>query len=109
MPVDPPLEIDHQWAVIITALAGVFTAIGGLVLAVSVLIPTLRASKDALVRVAEVHQIVNSARTDMLRYQAVLVGALRQADVVVPADQALRPAEAHPGGPESHSSSSPGA
>ena len=97
---DPPLEIDHQWAVIIAACGTLVTAIGGLVLAFSVLIPTLRASKVALVKVAEVHQLVNSQRDDLLTYQRALVGALRDADVLIPEDQSLRPAEAHPGGPD---------
>ena len=97
---DPPLEIDHQWAVIITACGTLVTAIGGLVLAFSVLIPTLRASKAALVKVAEVHQLVNSQHDALIRYQSSLVGALRDADVVVPVDQSLRPADPPVGGTE---------
>lgn len=100
MVVAEPLTVDPQWALIIGALATVFTAIGGLVLAFSVLIPTLRASKDAVVKVAEVHQLVNSAHDAILEYQATLVGALRDAEVAVPADETHRPVEAHPDGPE---------
>lgn len=95
-----PLVIDPQWSLIIAALATVFTAVGGLVLAFSVLLPTLRASKDAVVKVAEVHTLVNSAHDALLQYQSQLVGALRDNDVAVPTDETHRPAEAHPSGPE---------
>jgi hypothetical protein len=82
----------------IAAWATVITAVGGLVLAVSVLIPTLRAAKRAdasaiasAVAVREVHTIVNQQRTDAQRYTAVLVDALRASGVDVPDDQSLTP------------------
>lgn len=92
--------IGPSWAAIIGAIGALVTAIGGLVLAFSVLLPTLRASKVALVKVAEVHQLVNSAHDALLQYQSQLVGALRDNHVAVPADETSRPAEAHPGVPE---------
>ena len=39
----------------------------------------------------EVHKIVNQQRTDMLRYQAVLLAALEAAGVPVPADASITP------------------
>ncbi len=41
-------------------------------------------------RIGEVHEIVNQQRTDMQRYQAVLMAALRKAGVEVPPDESLR-------------------
>jgi hypothetical protein len=79
--------IDPQWGVIIAASATALTAIGGVVLAFSVLLPTLRVSKDAIVKVEQVHQLVNSQHDALLTYQSALVGALKDADVVVPVDQ----------------------
>jgi len=91
--------IDPSWAAIIAAIGALFTAIGGVVMAISVLVPTMRASKVAVDKVEEVHQLVNSSHTALLQYQARLVGALRDADMVVPTDHSYRPAEAHPSGP----------
>lgn len=90
-----------SWAGIVTAVAGVFTALGGLVLAVSVLIPNLRASRQAVAAVAEVHTIVNQQATDAQRYQVALVEALRAAGIEVPVDQSLNatPASAPPPNP----------
>ena len=78
-----------SWAGVITATATVVTAIGGLVLAVSVLIPNLRASREVKKAVAEVHTIVNQQRTDSQRYQAALIKALQNAGIDVPDDQSL--------------------
>ena len=100
MPAEPLVTIDPQVALIVAALGGLFTAIGGLVLACSVLIPTLRASKVALVKVAEVHRLVNSQHDALIRYQNSLVGTLMDNDVLVPPDPSLRPVEAHPAGAE---------
>lgn len=79
-----------EFAVVITAVATAITAVGGLVLAVSVLIPTLRATRQAVANVAEVHTMVNQQRTDMLRYNEDLVNALNSAGVAVPTDRSLR-------------------
>jgi hypothetical protein len=79
--------IDPSWAAIIAAIGALVTAIGGLVLAFNVLLPTLRASKEAIVKVEQVHQLVNSQHDALIQYQEALVGALRDADVVVPPDQ----------------------
>jgi len=78
-----------SWAGVVTATATVITALGGLVLSISVLIPNLRASKRAVAGVAEVHTIVNQQRTDAQRYQVALVEALRTAGIEVPVDQSL--------------------
>jgi len=43
--------------------------------------------------IADVHVIVNRQRSDMQRYQAALVEALREAGVAVPADESLQPKE----------------
>ena len=79
---------ESSWAGVITAIATVFTALGGLVLAFSVLVPTLRKTRE---NVAAVHTMVNQQRTDMLRYQETLVTALQQGGIKVPADTSLRP------------------
>lgn len=80
-------------AAIITAVATVLTALGGLVLALAVLVPTLRAAQRAESAVAEVHTMVNQQRTDAARYTAVLVAAMRAAGVDVPDDQSLTETE----------------
>lgn len=80
---------DSTLAGVITAVATVITAVGGLLLAISVLIPNLRATKKAAVALSEVHTIVNQQRTDAQRYQVALVEALRKAGVDVPADQSV--------------------
>jgi hypothetical protein len=69
-------------AVIITAVATGITAIGGLVLAFAVLIPTLRAAR-------ETHHLVNQTRTDMLRREEVLIAALQAGGIAIPPDQSL--------------------
>lgn len=80
---------ESTLAGIITASAAVFTALGGLVLAIGVLIPILRNSKSTLNQVMDVHHIVNQQRTDAQRYQHALVMALKHAGIEVPADQSL--------------------
>jgi hypothetical protein len=57
---------------IVTALATMVTAIGGIYLGR---------------RVQEVHKIVNQQRTDMLQYQKALIAALSAAGIAIPADQ----------------------
>jgi hypothetical protein len=69
-----------SWAAIITAGASLITALGGLVLAFTVLIPLLKTSKDT-------HKIVNQQRTDMMSYNRALLRALKNANVEVPQDQ----------------------
>jgi hypothetical protein len=69
---------------ILTACGTLLTALGGLVLAVTVLIPLLRETK-------KVHTIVNQQRSDMLRYQRALVAVLRAHHIDVPADQSADP------------------
>lgn len=57
---------------VITAIATMITAIGGIYLGR---------------RVQEVHKIVNQQRTDMRQYQKALINALIAAGVAVPEDQ----------------------
>ena len=87
---DPP---ESTFAGMITASATVFTALGGLILAISVLIPILRSTKDTNRKVDAVHVLVNQQHTDLLRYQRALVSALAAANVTVPLDQSLGPNE----------------
>jgi hypothetical protein len=69
-----------SWAGVITAIATVLTAAGGLVAAIRLLIPILHQTK-------EVHKIVNQQRTDMMRYQRALEHALKHAGIALPIDQ----------------------
>lgn len=65
-----------EWGTIagmITALATLATAIGGLLLAIKVIMPT--------------HKIVNQQRTDMLRFQTALINALNANGIPIPEDQ----------------------
>ena len=64
-----------ELAPIFTALGALVTAFGGLVLAVKYVIPT--------------HKIVNSEKTDRLRFIAALEEALKQAGIPLPIDQSL--------------------
>ena len=77
---------DSTAAGVITAIATAITAIGGLMLALGVMIPNLRETR-------KIHVMVNQQRTDMIRYQAALVAALQKAGIEVPADQSLPPAD----------------
>ena len=65
---------------IVTAIATVITALGGLILAFAVIIPILR-------NVKQVHTIVNQQQTDLKNYQAALIRALHDAGIKVPLDQ----------------------
>jgi hypothetical protein len=69
-------------AEIITAIATALTAMGGLLLAVKVLIPTKRVAE-------EVHHMVNQEKTDRLRFQAVLIQKLDEAGIEIPIDQSV--------------------
>jgi UPF0716 family protein affecting phage T7 exclusion len=72
---------------VITAIATLTIAVGGVITALTVFLPMYRQTK-------EIHTIVNQQRTDMERYQRALVAALKQAGVSVPADQSITdPAE----------------
>jgi hypothetical protein len=69
---------------IITAFATVITALGGLILAIAVLLPLLRETRN-------VHKIVNQQRTDMMRYQRALLALLKAHGIEPPVDQSLEP------------------
>lgn len=71
-----------SWAGVITAFATLLTAVGGLIVAVKVLIPQRRDTK-------EIHKIVNQQKTDMLRFQRSLIQALVAHGIPVPEDQSL--------------------
>jgi hypothetical protein len=60
----------------------VLTALGGLVLAFAVLIPTLRTTQTT-------HHLVNQTRTDMLRREEVLIAALQAGGIAIPPDPSL--------------------
>lgn len=78
-------------------IALIITAVGVLVSTVVGAVVTLRrvdTVKDQVdtvkADVQGVHQIVNQQRTDMLAYQQVLVGALKDKGIHVPTDQSLQ-------------------
>jgi hypothetical protein len=64
----------------VTAIATMITAIGGLLVAIKVLIPNFKQTK-------EVHEIVNQQRTDMQKYMKVLENALSAHGIDIPVDQ----------------------
>ncbi len=76
---------------IITACATVLIALGGVLTAVSVLLPILRGTRQNMAAIGEVHTIVNQQRTDAKRYEIALTEALRKAGIEVPVDQSLTP------------------
>lgn len=90
-------------ALVISAATAAVTALGGLILALSVFLPTLRASRKAVevaekavarteentVAVAAVHTIVNQQRTDQLNYEAVLKALVLKLGGEVPDDQSI--------------------
>lgn len=80
---------SNSTAQIVTAVATIITALGGMILAVAVLIPNLRQTKELNAQVATVHTIVNQQRTDQQRYNIALTEALKKAGVEVPIDQSL--------------------
>jgi hypothetical protein len=67
---------------IITAVAASFTALGGLLVSVRVLIPSLKTAKDT-------HKIVNQQRTDMQNYNRALMRALKDHGIDLPVDQSI--------------------
>jgi hypothetical protein len=87
---------DSTLAGIITATATVITALGGLVLAMAVLIPTLRNAKaakeaavEANIKTDQVHTMVNQQRTDMMRQMERMASALQNAGITIPEDKSL--------------------
>lgn len=71
-----------SWAGIITAVATLMTALGGLLLAFKTVIPLYRTAQST-------HKIVNQQRTDMLRYQRALIKTLQNAGIDIPDDQSI--------------------
>jgi uncharacterized membrane protein len=67
-------------AAIVSAVAAAVTALGGLIVSVFVLVPSLRVQKV-------IHKIVNQQRTDMQNYQRVLVATLQAHGISIPHDQ----------------------
>lgn len=83
-------------ASIVTAISTIVIGIGGILGTILGLIPYL---KNLRKNVGEVHTMVNQQRTDLVRYQAVLVQALEIGGVKVPVDQSqpiLAPVETKP-------------
>lgn len=69
-----------NWAAIITAGASAVTALGGVIVAFTVLIPSLRIAKNT-------HTLVNQSHTDAINYQNALIRALKEKNIEVPVDQ----------------------
>lgn len=67
---------------IITATAGLVTAIGGVIL-------LLRKVKQLDQKTEHVRELVNSNHQAMLRREGVLISALQQAGVAIPPDESL--------------------
>jgi hypothetical protein len=88
---DGEIPITTTWTGLITSLATVITACGGLVIAIGVLVPILRNSRRTITKIDEVHTIVNSQRTDMQRYEQLLVETLTKHAITVPPDPAGKP------------------
>jgi hypothetical protein len=78
---------------VITAVATIITALGGFVLAIGVLLPILRETREQKKQINQVHTIVNQQRTDMMRYQRTLVHTLKNAGIEVPLDQSIEISE----------------
>jgi hypothetical protein len=64
----------------ISAIAAVVTAVGGIIVVLTVFLPMLRTTR-------EVKHIVNQQQTDLKNYQRALIEALKNAGIEVPADQ----------------------
>jgi hypothetical protein len=69
-----------SYIALITAIATVITAMGGLIVSLFVLVPSLRVAKIT-------HNLVNQQRTDSINYQNALIRALKDAKINVPIDQ----------------------
>lgn len=81
---------------VITAIATVITALGGLFLALAVFLPTLRAAKSAEIKAARAevtatatHVLVNQLSTDKDNYIAALRRELITNNIPVPLDQSM--------------------
>jgi hypothetical protein len=74
---------------IVTAAASCLIAAGGLVTALTTMIPLLRRTKVLEGKVDGVHKIVNQQRTDAMNYQAALLRALTKAGIEIPEDQSI--------------------
>ena len=84
------MPVSNSIANLVTAIASVLIAIGGVITSLTVLLPILRGTKANARSIVEVHTIVNQQRTDSLRYQERLIEALTAAGIAVPADSSLR-------------------
>lgn len=76
---------SNTTANIITAVAAVITALGGLAIGVSLLVTALRTKRT----VGTIHTIVNQQRTDAQRYNIALTELLKKHGIEVPIDQSL--------------------
>lgn len=73
----------------ITAISTLITAFGGVLLALTVLIPILRTTRKVDEQVATIHTIVNQQRTDAQRYNIALTELLKKNNIEIPIDQSL--------------------
>jgi FAD/FMN-containing dehydrogenase len=64
-----------------TALTGLVTAIGGIIIALR--------QKETITKVDDVHSMVNSQRTDMMTNLQELRAALQEAGITIPKDKSL--------------------
>jgi len=69
---------------VITAIATVLIALGGVITAVGVLIPILRLSRST-------HKIVNQEKTNRDNFNRALIRALNDHGITVPIDQSIPP------------------
>jgi hypothetical protein len=65
---------------LLTAFFTMLTAVGGLIVTWKVFLPNKRTNE-------ETHKIVNQQRTDMLRFQTVLINTLGEHGIAIPEDQ----------------------
>ena len=69
-------------ATLVTAIGVTITAVGGLIVSVTILLPQLRLSKNT-------HALVNQQHTDITNYNRALIRALKSAGIDVPIDQSF--------------------
>lgn len=74
------------WAGLVTAICTMIIALFSLIVAVTTR-RTKRTGEEVKQHTIEIHQIVNQQRTDMQRYQAVLIAALNARGIEIPQDQ----------------------
>lgn len=79
------------FAGIITAVATVITALGGLILAFAVIIPILRRTKAVEDKIDGVHKIVNQQQTDLRNYIRALQRSIKDQGGSIPIDQSITP------------------